>query len=40
MTSDVLPSETEMQKLLQKAGFIGIKIVDKPGSYLCTSTKP
>jgi demethylmenaquinone methyltransferase/2-methoxy-6-polyprenyl-1,4-benzoquinol methylase len=40
VTNDVSPSETEMQKLLQQAGFIGIRIVDKPGSYLCTSTKP
>jgi ubiquinone/menaquinone biosynthesis C-methylase UbiE len=37
---DVLPTETEMRKLLQQAGFTGIQIDDKQGSYLCTSTKP
>ncbi|MCJ7763069.1 class I SAM-dependent methyltransferase, partial [Candidatus Bathyarchaeota archaeon] len=40
VANDVLPTETEMRKLLQQAGFTGIKIVDKQGSYLCTSTKP
>jgi len=40
VASDVLPTETEMRKLLQQAGFTGIQIVDKQGSYLCTSTKP
>ncbi len=39
VANDVLPSETEMRKLLQQSGFTGIQIVDKPGSYLCTSTK-
>jgi ubiquinone/menaquinone biosynthesis C-methylase UbiE len=37
---DVLPTETKMRKLLEQTGFTGIQIVDKPGSYLCTSTKP
>jgi demethylmenaquinone methyltransferase/2-methoxy-6-polyprenyl-1,4-benzoquinol methylase len=37
---DVLPTEKEMRKLLQQAGFTGIHIIDKQGSYLCTSTKP
>ena len=40
VANDVLPAETEMRKLLQQAGFTGIQIVDKQGSYLCTSTKP
>ena len=39
VANDVLPNETEMRKLLQQAGFTGIQIVDKQGSYLCTSTK-
>ncbi len=37
---DVLPTEAIMRKLLEQAGFIGVQIVDRPGSYLCTSTKP
>jgi len=40
VANDVLPTETEMRKLLQQAGFTEIQIVDKQGSYLCTSTKP
>ena len=40
VANDVLPTETEMKKLLQQAGFTGIQISDKQGSYLCTSTKP
>jgi len=40
ISNDVLPSETEMEKLLRKAEFTEIKIVDKQGSYLCTSIKP
>jgi ubiquinone/menaquinone biosynthesis C-methylase UbiE len=40
VANDVLPDETEMRKLLQQAGFTEIQIVDKQGSYLCTSTKP
>jgi ubiquinone/menaquinone biosynthesis C-methylase UbiE len=40
VAKDVLPTEPEMRKLLQRAGFTGIQIVDKQGSYLCTSTKP
>jgi len=40
VADDVLPNETEMQESLKQAGFIEIQIVDKPGSYLCTSTKP
>jgi len=40
VANDVLPTEAEMRKLLQQAGFTGIKIVDRQGSYLCTSIKP
>jgi ubiquinone/menaquinone biosynthesis C-methylase UbiE len=40
VAKDVLPTEPEMRKLLQRARFTGIQIVDKQGSYLCTSTKP
>jgi ubiquinone/menaquinone biosynthesis C-methylase UbiE len=36
---DSLPSEAHMRKLLQQAGFEGVQIVDKQGSYLCTSTR-
>jgi ubiquinone/menaquinone biosynthesis C-methylase UbiE len=37
---DVLPNEFEMKRLLKQAGFTGIQIADKPGSYVCLSTKP
>ena len=37
---DLLPSRKDMEKLLLQAGFTEIEIVDKQGSYLCTSTKP
>ena len=40
VANDLLPSRTEMEKLLQQSGFTGIEIVDKQGSYLCTSIKP
>ncbi len=40
VAKDVLPAEAEMRRLLQQAGFTGITIADKKGSYLCTSTKP
>ena len=39
IANDVLPTETEMKKLLRQAGFTGIQIIDKQGCYLCTSTK-
>jgi ubiquinone/menaquinone biosynthesis C-methylase UbiE len=39
VANDLLPNKTEMQKLLTQSGFTGIQIVDKQGSYLCTSTK-
>ena len=37
---DALPDETEMKQLLEQAGFIEVQITDKPGSYVCFSTKP
>ena len=40
VANDVLPTDAEMRKLLRQAGFAGVEIVDKQGSYLCTSTKP
>jgi len=40
VANDALPAETEMRKLLLRARFTAIQIVDKQGSYLCTSTKP
>ncbi len=36
---DVLPEEANMRKLLVEAGFGGIQITDRPGCYLCLSTK-
>jgi ubiquinone/menaquinone biosynthesis C-methylase UbiE len=39
LANDVLPTEIEMWKLLQRAGLTEIQIVDKQGSYLCTSSK-
>ena len=39
VAKDVLPNEKIIQKMLVKAGFTGIQIGDKQGSYLCTSTK-
>ncbi|MBT0160148.1 class I SAM-dependent methyltransferase [Candidatus Bathyarchaeota archaeon A05DMB-2] len=40
VAQDTLPSEAEMRRLLKQAGFIGIKITDEPGCYVCLSTKP
>ena len=37
---DELPSETEMRKMLKKAGFENVEITDKPSCYLCMSNKP
>ena len=39
IASDELPEEDVMRRLLHQAGFDNISIVDKTGSYLCTSTK-
>jgi ubiquinone/menaquinone biosynthesis C-methylase UbiE len=36
---DMLPDEDEMKRLLEQAGFTGIRISDKPGCYVCLSTK-
>jgi ubiquinone/menaquinone biosynthesis C-methylase UbiE len=36
---DMLPDELEMKRLLNQAGFTEIQITDKPGSYVCLSTK-
>jgi ubiquinone/menaquinone biosynthesis C-methylase UbiE len=40
VASDVLPEESAMRRLLQRAGFAEISINDKSGQYLCLSTKP
>jgi hypothetical protein len=37
---DVLPPESEMRRLLHRAGFTDISITDEPGYYLCLSSKP
>jgi len=39
VVKDVLPNKKTMWELLNQANFTGIQIVDKKGSYLCTSTK-
>jgi SAM-dependent methyltransferase len=36
---DELPSLQEMCKMLRKAGFENVEIIDKPGCYLCVSNK-
>lgn len=40
VSHDVLPGKIEMKQLLQRAGFAGMHITDKPGCYVCLSTKP
>ena len=37
---DALPDEAEMKQLLEQTGFTEVQITDKPGSYVCMSTKP
>jgi ubiquinone/menaquinone biosynthesis C-methylase UbiE len=37
---DALPDRTEMKRLLERAGFTGIHIIDEPRCYVCLSTKP
>jgi ubiquinone/menaquinone biosynthesis C-methylase UbiE len=37
---DFLPNRVAMKSLLRQAGFIGARILDEPGRYLCTSNKP
>jgi len=36
---DALPNNSEMRRLLKQAGFARIRIIDKPGCYLCQSYK-
>jgi ubiquinone/menaquinone biosynthesis C-methylase UbiE len=36
----ILPEKNEMLQLLKQAGFAGIRIRDKSGSYLCVAHKP
>ena len=36
---DVLPEEASIRQLLRQAGFVRIRVVDKPGCYLCLSNK-
>lgn len=40
VANDVLPNKNEMWNLLNQADFTRIQIIDKKGSYLCTSIKP
>lgn len=40
VAQDVLPDEAEMKRLLNEAGFTEVHITDKPGCYVCLSTKP
>ena len=35
-----LPEKAEMQQLLERTGFAGIRIRDEPGCYLCIAHKP
>jgi demethylmenaquinone methyltransferase/2-methoxy-6-polyprenyl-1,4-benzoquinol methylase len=39
VAQDVLPEKATMKLLLKQAGFIRIRITDKPGCYLCLSNK-
>ncbi len=39
LSGDVLPSEEEMRKLLNKCGFNVDYIEDQPDRYLCLSAK-
>ncbi len=39
VAKDVLPNKTEMCYILSETDFTEIQIIDKKGSYLCTSTK-
>jgi ubiquinone/menaquinone biosynthesis C-methylase UbiE len=34
-----IPKEAEMKQLLEQAGFVGTRIRDEPGSYLCVASK-
>jgi len=35
-----LPETADMKQLLEQMGFVGIRIKDEPGFYLCTALKP
>jgi ubiquinone/menaquinone biosynthesis C-methylase UbiE len=37
---DVLPDAAEMTKLLETAGFVHVKVEDKPGLYLASAVNP
>jgi len=39
VSQDTLPKSSEMRRLLKKMGFFRITITDKPGCYLCLSSK-
>jgi len=39
VAQDMLPKSSEMRRLLKKMGFFRITITDKPGCYLCLSSK-
>jgi ubiquinone/menaquinone biosynthesis C-methylase UbiE len=39
VSHDVLPEDEEIRLLLKRSGFIEIRIKDKPGCYICQSTK-
>lgn len=39
VTNDVLPARKEMTRFLKQMGFTGIRITDKPGCYVCLSTR-
>jgi ubiquinone/menaquinone biosynthesis C-methylase UbiE len=39
VAQDALPNNSEMRRLLKQAGFGRIRIIDKPGCYLCLSDK-
>jgi ubiquinone/menaquinone biosynthesis C-methylase UbiE len=36
---DVLPSDSEMREMMEKAGFKDVRIVDQPGLYLASARK-
>jgi ubiquinone/menaquinone biosynthesis C-methylase UbiE len=40
VANDVLPKEAEMIQLLERTGFVGIRIKDEPSCYLCVARKP
>ena len=36
----VMPKRSKMKQLLEQKGFVGIRIRDEPGCYLCIAHKP